>query len=231
VRKLVVIAMISLSVLAHAADRKPISEVDMNTMISDSQVVSVTNNTFDFIWWIPAEYWEIALTQDASVPREQAELFLGILRRYSVLAVLQADISTFGAFSFFDRERLMDGLAIEYVDGDGKSAAIPHDEVSDPDLRILLDQLKPILAAAMGSMGENFYFFPVADTDDEGRRLVSPYEKGEIRVRLAERDSQPAPMLRLELPLNALFIPRICPNGKPAHISWAYCPWSGKKLR
>jgi len=230
-KNLILIVLLGLSTFVHAADRKAITDVDMNALISDSQVVSGTNNTFDFIWWIPAEYWEAAFTQDSSVPQEQAQLFLGILRNYSVLAVLQADISMFGAFTFFDRERLMEGLAVEYVGMDGKMLPIPIDEVSDPDLRLLLDQLKPVLAAAMGSMGENFYFFPVPDTDEDGQRLVSPYADGEIRVRLAAREKQAAaPVLTLELPLNALFVPRVCPNGKPAHISWSYCPWSGEKL-
>ena len=229
-KRLIIVALLGLLQSVQAADRKAIVDVDMNVLISDSQVISGTNNTFDFIWWIPAEYWEVAFSQDSSVPQDQAQLFLGILRNYSVLAVLQADISAFGAFTFFDRERLMDGLAVEYVRADGKTLPIPIDEVADPDLRLLLDQLKPVLAAAMGSMGENFYFFPVPDTGKDGERLVSPYADGEVRVRLAARNAQAAPVLSLEFPLNALFVPRMCPNGKPAHISWSYCPWSGEKL-
>jgi hypothetical protein len=36
---------------------------------------------------------------------------------------------------------------------------------------------------------------------------------------------------RVGMPLDSLFKPRFCPNGKKAHISWEFCPWSGKKLK
>jgi hypothetical protein len=50
-----------------------------------------------------------------------------------------------------------------------------------------------------------------------------------IRVKLSNADA--VHMAELELPLDSLFVPRLCPNGKPAHVSWDYCPWSGKKLK
>jgi hypothetical protein len=39
-----------------------------------------------------------------------------------------------------------------------------------------------------------------------------------------------APTVVLETPLNSLFVPRTCPNGKPAHVSWKFCPWGGERL-
>jgi hypothetical protein len=36
--------------------------------------------------------------------------------------------------------------------------------------------------------------------------------------------------MKIEMPIDALFVQRMCPNGKPAHVSWVVCPWDGGKL-
>ena len=35
---------------------------------------------------------------------------------------------------------------------------------------------------------------------------------------------------RVELPINALFVPRLCSDGREAHVTWNYCPWTGERL-
>ncbi|MDH5618858.1 MAG: hypothetical protein OEZ11_09465, partial [Gammaproteobacteria bacterium] len=129
---------------------------------------------------------------------------------------------------FFEKGQIMEGLKVEYVRANGDVETISHTLPSDPDLRIMLDQMRPILAQAMGSLGQNFYFFPLPDVDKKGNRMVSPYEKGVLRVQLMNNDVPSS--VELDLPLDSLFVPRLCPNGKPAHVSWNFCPWSGKKL-
>ena len=186
------------------------------------------NNEIDLVWWIPTEFWEATMRQNPDVPDFQVDQIIGVLRNHSVLAVVQADISPFGAFSFFEKDTVMDGLKVQVRRENGKLETISHTEPSDPDLRILLDQMRPILAAAMGSLGQNFFFFPLPDMNNDGKRIISPYEKGELIVSLQR--GKMTSQLSIELPLDSLFVPRICPNGKPAHVSWAYCPWNGEKL-
>jgi len=38
------------------------------------------------------------------------------------------------------------------------------------------------------------------------------------------------PQHRIELPLDALHMPRLRANGKPANISWTHCAWDGETL-
>ena len=153
---------------------------------------------------------------------------LVLLSRYAVLSVVQADVSPFGAFKFYDKETIMEGLKIEAIDANGQARVLSHTEPSDPDVRLMLDQVRPVLTQAMGNMGQNMYFFPVPLLDEDGERTVTPYEESTVRVTLL-RDGSPQ-AVDIEAPLDSLFIPRTCPNGKPAHVSWKYCPWSGKKL-
>lgn len=228
-RLLLALAMISLASFAHAIDRKEITDIDLNVLTVEGQVMTGGASDLALVWWIPAEFWEVSMRQESMVPDEQVNQVMGVLKNYSVLAVVQANVSPFGSFQFFEKEQIMKGMNVEFVRPDGSVETISHTEPSDPDLRIMLDQMRPILAQAMGSLGQNFYFFPLPDVDDDGERLLSPYDKGMIRVKLLNADA--VHTAELELPLDSLFVPRLCPNGKPAHVSWNYCPWSGKKLK
>jgi len=213
---------------AHAIERKILLDVDINALTAETQVMSAGSDSLDLVWFIFPEFWETTIRQSADVSEAQADQILGVLGNYSVLAVVQADISPFGSFQFFDKDTVMDGLTIEAIDTEGNVQTISHIEPADPDLRLLLDQMRPVLTQAMGNMGESFYFFPLAKFDDSGERIASPYESSRIRITLqrAEKNS----VHEIEMPLDSLFVPRTCPNGKPAHVSWVYCPWSGKKL-
>lgn len=227
-KSVLAVGALLLAFSAHAIERKPIAQVDTNTLATDLQAVDAGDRKLDLIWWIPVEFWEATFRQNQDLPEAQADEILGILRNHSVLAVVQADISTIGAFHFFEKETVMNGLKIEAIDAGGNSQTISHTEPSDPDVRLMLDQLKPILSQAMGNLGQNLYFLPLPAFDDDGERLPSPYESGLVRVTL--KRGKTSSTLDLGLPADSLFVPRPCPNGKPAHVSWAYCPWSGKKL-
>ena len=228
-RLLLTLTLLSLAPFAHAIDRKEITEIDLNALTIEGQVMTGGASDLALVWWIPSEFWEVSMRQEAMVSDEQVEQVMGVLRNHSVLAVVQANVSPFGAFEFFEKDQIMEGLKVEIVRANGDVETISHTQPSDPDLRIMLDQMRPILAQAMGSLGQNFYFFPLPDVDEDGDRLVSPYETGVIRVGLVNNDV-PA-TAELSLPLDSLFVPRLCPNGKPAHVSWNFCPWSGKKLK
>jgi hypothetical protein len=81
----------------------------------------------------------------------------------------------------------------------------------------------------MGKFGNKVHFYVLNDRSKSLLRLLDPYRKGLISVQLANRNDDQI-TADIEMPLNALFVPRQCPNGKDAHISWKYCPWSGKRL-
>ena len=74
-----------------------------------------------------------------------------------------------------------------------------------------------------------FDFFVLSDTD-QGDRLLSPYGNSTLLVTLTNKKGEVLEPIRFEMPLDSLFVPRMCPNGKPAHVSWVVCPWDGSKL-
>jgi len=229
VRLFLALAILMSASSAHAIEKKDLTEIDLNALTVEGQVMTGGASELALVWWIPSEFWEVSMRQESMVPDAQISQAMGVLKNHSVLAVVQASISPFGAFQFFEKDQIMEGLKVEIVRANGDVEVISHTEPSDPDLRIMLDQMRPVLAQAMGSLGQNFYFFPLPDVDGKDNRLVSPYDKGTLRVGLVNSDV-PA-TAELELPMDSLFVPRMCPNGKPAHVSWDFCPWSGKKLK
>jgi hypothetical protein len=215
---------------AQAQERKAYADVDFGEMMREMQAVHADDDSLNMVMWFPAEYWEVNLAKDPYVSRAQADELMDLLGTYSILGVIQGDVALATGFAFLERDEVAEGLTIEYTDASGEAHGIPHDIGINDKLRELLDMVGPMLESGMGEMGRNMHFFPVPDRTNEGRRIVSPYDKGVLRFDLAAHDDGPAPSLSLEFPMNALFVPRLCPNGKPAHVSWSYCPWGGEKL-
>ena len=217
--------------VATAAERKPITDVSIDDFTSQTQAAfkNAGDEHFAMAWWIPKEFWASVLKRDPNMSETDRREMLKALSGVSLLAVVQADISRFGAFKFYAQSAIEEHLQITFKDGDGKARKLAPEQSISPDLEIILGVLKPILTAAMGNLGNNLHFFVLDDAANGADRLIDPYLPGELQT-VVERKGGQSLQATLELPLDALYIPRTCPNGKPAHISWKFCPWSGKKL-
>ena len=214
-----------------AAERKAIHEVDADAFTDDTQVSpkGTGDNHLAITWWIPNEFWESILSRDASTSEEDKKAMLDALSGVSLLAIVQADISNFGAFTFYTKETIRENIKITSSGSDGEKHSLSPLENIGPDLQVVLGVFKPILGSAMGNLGNNMHFYVLNDTMVDTPRLMDPYKKGNLAVQLTKKEGDLL-SASIETPLNALFIPRKCPNGKDAHISWTHCPWTGKKL-
>lgn len=214
---------------ADAMDKKDLMTVDTGALAKECQV-SISGDGIHLVWWIPIEFWEANLRQREGVAEKTVDEIITTLRPYSMFAVVQGDVSPLGAFSFYEKDKIEKGLKITRTGLDGQAVDLALLKSIPQDLKLMYQQLKPVLAGAMGNLGMNFYFFTISDRVEENERVLSPYEKGTITVSLKNSADEPVGPFVIETPLDALFVPRICPNGKEAHVSWQYCPWSGTKL-
>lgn len=229
-RYLFAAVLIAFSASSQAAERKSPADVNSVDLTAETQQMSNASRSLDMAWWIPTEFWEAVLYQDSMVSRDQADAMLDVMRPYFVIVVVQADISPFGSFNFLEENRIRRGLEISYTNSSGRRSSLPVLDTTSNDFELLLLQVGPILASAMGNLGENFHFYSFSAIDKDGNRIASPFEAGRIDVRMTARPDEPPTEFSFEAPLDSLFVPRICPNGKPAHISWSFCPWDGSKL-
>lgn len=230
-RILLSVMLVLVAADASALQRKPIQEVEKDAFIRDTQVApsGAGDDHLALVWWVPYEFWQATAARDATTSEADKKAMLDALRPVSVLAVVQGDISPFGALRFYSKDEVERNMVIAVCDAGGKEQRVQPLQTIDPDLQILLGALKPALSAAVGNLGRNMHFFVLSDRVAEGARLFDPYRKGVIKVQLAKRNGK-GMTAEIETPLNPLFVPRKCPNGKDAHVSWDYCPWTGKRL-
>lgn len=224
------LALVLLATCAVAAERKAIEDVDSDEFTTDTQTSpkGAGDSHVALIWWIPNEFWESILARDTVTAEADKQAMLAAMDGVSLLAVVQADIGAMGQFNFYSKDEVSNTMGLSYTDATGNTQPLSQVETIKPELQAVLGVFQPILGAAMGNLGANFHFYVLNDASDTGR-LLDPYEQSVINIELVQRGGQRM-KAQVETPLNSLFVPRVCPNGKEAHVSWKFCPWSGAKL-
>jgi len=212
-----------------ALEKVPLDEVQLNKFIEDTQrqMPATGQNHVALVWWVPLEYWISVVERDLDISDAQRETIFLSLKNISLLAAVQADLSESGELEFYSKETIQEDLVVKFRDSVADNKVITPIKNLDPNLSSLLNQIAPLLGAAMGNLGNNFHFF-VFDDFEDGNRIMDPYEEGVLSIDL-KSNTDFEMNTEIEMPLNSLYFPRMCPNGKEAHVSWKYCPWSGKE--
>ncbi len=226
---LLVLALLagSLSSAAHATDRRAFKEIPIEDLIDDTQVQPPGGiDGVNLIWWMPNVFWQASIAQDPTAGAEAQDM-LKNLEGISIVAICQALVSDSGAFDFYTEEEISRGLIFTYLNAAGEEVTLTPIEEPSMEVQTLLAVMRPMFTNVIGQLGANLHFF-VYDTTVTGQEL-DPYESGELRFTLTNRQGEKQKAV-FETPLNSIYEPRLCPNGKPAHITWVYCPWTGKKL-
>jgi hypothetical protein len=215
---------------AGAIEKLPIKDIPSAALTTDTQIQFDSGDThIGLVWWIPYEFWQSVFARDEQTPAHLKKDILDTLNGYSILGVVQADISAEGAFSFYSKADISKTLKVAHRNAAGASKGLKALPKIDQELQLMLASITPILTAAMGNLGQNFHFYIYTDKIPDGGRLLDPYKVGALKFDLATKAGKKLSG-QLDLPLNALFKPRLCPNGKPAHVSWKFCPWTSKEL-
>ena len=217
--------------VSFAADRKAMRDVDSDSFTKDTQVSfkGSGDDNISIAWWIPNEFWDSILARDTGTSDADKKSMLDALEGVSLLAIVQADVTQLGAFNFYSKDEIEKIMELSFINADGRKKNLSIMKKINPDLEVVLGIFKPILGAAMGNLGTNMHFYVLNDKS-RSSRILDPYEEGTIHIELEKRNKAEL-SADISLPLDSLYVPRKCPNGKDAHISWRYCPWSGGKLR
>jgi hypothetical protein len=216
---------------AQAVDKRAYQDIPISAIMSETQgePLNAGDSHIALAWWITYEYWASIFARDPNMTQQAKDEVLKAIKGYSFIGVVQADISMFGAFDFYNEQQVIDHLNLHYKDDQNQTLPVTINKQPNNDIALMVAQIKPIVEAALGNMGSHFHIFVINDQDKQGSRLLNPYENGEFSVHMKKKSGD-AMTVKFETPLDSLFVPRICPNGKAAHVSWVYCPWSGEKL-
>jgi hypothetical protein len=209
--------------------RRALKEVPVDALTMEGQGSATPTDGFNLVWYIPPEFWRVAMLQDKMLTPAGVDEMCGVLDPYFIVGVVRADVSVTGAFRFHDEKRVRDRLTVEYV-RDGKTRTLAPVKNLEGDVGALLEQMKPVLGAAMGSMGESLHFY-VFSNREGAQEIVSPYAAGTLRVKMGRISKEAGGAVEIKMPLDSLYEPRKCSGcGNAQHITWSFCPWDGKKL-
>lgn len=190
-------------------------DVKLNDLISETQKDTPDPDRVTMVWWLPDEYWEVVL-------QEEAAEALSVVGPYVIIGAVDGKIGPFGGITFETETSVRNRLRL--VDGEGRAhTPLAEDQVS-PDARSLLAMMRPVLGNALGAMGENFHFFVFAGGEGGGAHL-SATEEGSFSVFIGDEE------FAWRLPLGSLLPPKFCPvDGEALSGAWKFCPWHGAAL-
>jgi len=215
---------------AGALQRKSPDKIDLDQLTAETLLdASHSKDHIAFVWYIPSEYWDAVISQNREMGKREKARAGKTMKTLTVIAVVQGDVPHTGPVRYYEKIFLQDSLRFIRIDALGrKYEYIPY-KTSSGEVKKLLESIVPALRSSVGPLAENLQFFVFNDQAADGSRILDPYRPGALEIELKRKDGQKLEA-KLEFPLNALFVPRRCPNGKPADVTWKYCPWTGKKL-
>lgn len=199
------------------------TEVSITELMKEIQQWEKKDNKMSLAWWIPNEYWRIALKDNKQIPQETITQFENVFEGYLMIWACDLTINSDGTMNYTKEEEINKSITI--VDSNNrKYFPLAKNQVGREALTIA-ENMKPFFSQALGQMGRgiHFYFFKV--TDQNGRNLIEAKLPGEFKV-LHSNSS-----FLWRLPLSALMPLKVCPvDNEKMKGTWSYCPIHGQKL-
>lgn len=222
-KSLMLASVLSCVCAATAAPQVQTGRVDLNVLTDETQKTLPDADRMTLVWWIPEEFWQATLGQDANHSKAQTEEFLKIVRPYVMFAVVDGKIGSFGGVTYKSEEVVRS--TIQVVDSQGTVYRPLSNDKIDPDTRNMLAMMKPVLSNMIGKMGENMHFVVFPAKDAAGRRIADPYKEGALSLKMG------SDVFKWRLPLGSLMPAKTCPvDGEVMSGAWKFCPWHGDKL-
>ena len=140
--------------------------VNTNDLTDETQKSSDDEDRINLVWWIPTEFWS------ASLDSESAEMqqIVAVLDQYTVFAMVDGEMGTFGSVHYVPIEEMRKGLTITDTHGD-VFKPVDEKEISQ-ETSMFLQIMRPIFTNMLGAMGENMHFVLFPKENLEGKRLL-----------------------------------------------------------
>ena len=212
-------AMLLLAGQSYAQDRS-----EVRAIVQETQKMSDTPGEMTIVWWLPEQFWRASLPQGPAAPSEaRVEQFFTVLRRYTLIAVVSGRMGVFGGVTFMSEEAVRASVTVK--DAAGTTYAPLGESSIDPDMKNLLQMMKPVVANMVGPIGQNIHFFLFPSKSDDGRPIADAMSHGALYVSVGEKE------FKYGLPLVSLLPPRFdSSTGERFPGNYSYNPFTGHKL-
>ena len=215
------LAVLCLGLTIHAQETTSVDQ-NLGEMLPDMMRVVQDKDHQILMMWFPEEYW-VASMQKAKTSPAQQEQLLAILHPYVLVGVVDGMVGPLGGFSAHEEPETRAQIA--FVGVNGKQYKPLEEEMVPPDLRNLVEMMKPVMAGVAGPMGRAMRFYVFNARGEDGKLLAAAKAKGKMAILLHGQT------IEYRLPLDSVLPPRKCGAcGERGKGSWEYCPWCGTKL-
>ena len=201
--------------LQISAQQKSTSE----KMLEEIQYTRQSQGNLKLVWWIPADYWELAIGENGGATPEQIAYIKDLLEEYTI--IIAGDYTING--TDFKVNKLNNGVTLYGLQGE--KVPLLKDSQIDGKVAIIINEvLKPLFTEMAGKMGSGMSFF-VYNNKKDGKIMIDPRKAGELKVEV-NKD-----VFTWQLPLVSLLSDKTCPvNQEKLPGNYVYCPIHGNKL-
>jgi hypothetical protein len=212
--------VIFLVVLSKFVSGQINDKVVLTDFIRETQQWNRKDGRMTMAWWVPNEYWRIALKDNKQISKETIDRIENLFEEYVMVGVCDLKINADATMDFTEESKMRKDILL--IDKDGaKYHALSKDDVNSETLE-LMESIKPMLTQLLGQFGNglSFFFFSVKDKD-----LIVATQQGEFKVIHSKTE------FKWKLPLVSLLPPKHCPiDNEEMKGNWLYCPVHGKEL-
>ena len=209
------------STILCTAERIPRNEIDMAKVMQECNVTQSDGASTYIVMFMTQEYWESTLEKNKDQLGMAYDLVMNNIKGRVTVMIIDMDMSNAASIKFADPKDMEANVKVR-ISKSGKTIEAPIS--SSEEAKSMLTFIRPMLAQMMGQLGKGMYCQTYDITDKDGVSGFSVFEKGAIEVTYKGKS------FKVATPLDSFHIPRKLPNGKNAHISWDYDPWTGKKI-
>lgn len=210
--------------LTTFAQKEAIEKVDLNELIAETQIQTGNDGQIHLYWWVPSEYWEVALSRDPNLTKADVKSFIEPIRDYTMLMVIRGKVGVFGNISYENRDSIRQSLVM--IDENEQAySPIPEKDLNE-EIMSILTILKPMMSNMLGQMGSHVEFYVFSNKNKKGKEIFSPYTSKAVKARCMGDE------VKWRTPLGSLFKKKHCPVDNEAFKgTWNYCPYHGDKLK
>ncbi len=146
----------------------------MQGLIQETQKLKQKGKSTSLIWWIPSEFWEMALREDPSLTEDQKVEFVKALDDYTAFVVVKMDAGILGGMTFKSREDILKNISL--MVGNQEIDPIPIKNLS-PDASSFYTMMKPMMGQMLGQFGQGMEFI-IYPNKKNGELIIDPTKKG-----------------------------------------------------
>jgi len=194
---------------------------DVSELTKETQKSVNENKKFTLVWWIPTEFWSLALKDDKNITDAQRTDFFTALDKYTIVVVVTGDFGPMAAFQAKSRTDIIQNSELRV--NDKVLPVLAAADISQSAVNFIA-MMKPLMANMLGNFGQGMEFL-LYSNEQKGAKMLAATKPGGLTYTIYGKT------FAWHLPLGSLLPPEIDPATKEQFPgNYLFNPYTGSKL-